>query len=74
MEAVDLHLERLCSHNVTNTTRLVNTVSIPMLLRNVQSKRIDAKQHCFTADRVLPAYETFDRAADTNALNVIIEA
>ena len=41
---VDLHLERLWSHNVTITTRLVDTVSIPMLLKTVQSKRIDAKQ------------------------------
>ena len=74
---VDLHLERLCSHNVTNTTRLVNTVSIPMLLKTVQSKRIDAKQlitHRFRLDQVLPAYETFGKAAGAKALKVIIEA
>ena len=40
---VDLHLERLWSHNVTITTRLVDTVSIPMLLKTVQARRIDAK-------------------------------
>jgi hypothetical protein len=39
---VDLHLERLWSHNVTITTRLVDTVTTPMLLNTVQSKRIDA--------------------------------
>jgi alcohol dehydrogenase len=43
----------------------------------VQSKRIDAKQlitHRFRLDQVLPAYETFGKAADTKALKVTIEA
>ena len=74
---VDLHLERLWSHNVTITTRLVDTVSIPMLLKTVQAKRIDAKQlitHRFKLAQILEAYDTFVRAADTRALKVIIEA
>ncbi len=74
---VDLHLERLWSHNVTITTRLVDTVSIPMLLKTVQSKRIDAKQlitHHFKLDQILQAYEAFGKAAETKALKVIIEA
>ena len=41
---VELHLERLWSHNVTITTRLVDSASIPMLLKIVQSRRIDAAQ------------------------------
>jgi alcohol dehydrogenase len=74
---VDLHLERLWSHNVTITTRLVDTVSIPMLLKSVQSKRIDATQlitHRFKLDQILEAYDTFGGAATTKALKVIIEA
>ena len=74
---VDLHLERLWSHNVTITTRLVDTVSIPMLLKTVQSKRIDAKQlitHRFKLGEILQAYDTFGKAADTKALKVIVEA
>jgi len=74
---VDLHLERLWSHNVTITTRLVDTVSITMLLKTVQSKRIDAKQlitHRFKLGDILQAYDTFGKAADTKALKVIIEA
>ena len=74
---VDLHLERLWSHNVTITTRLVDTVSIPMLLKTVQSGRIDAGQlitHRFTLADIEQAYDTFSRAADTRALKVIIEA
>ncbi len=73
---VDLHLEKLWAHNVTITTRLVDTVSIPMLLKTVSSKKIDAKQlitHHFKLDQILQAYETFSKAADTKALKVIIE-
>ncbi|KWT76390.1 MULTISPECIES: zinc-dependent alcohol dehydrogenase family protein [unclassified Variovorax] len=74
---VDLHLERLWSHNVTITTGLVDTFSIPMLLNTVRSQRIDAKQlitHRFKLGEILQAYDTFGRAADTKALKVIIEA
>ena len=74
---VDLHLERLWSHNISITTRLVDTVTIPMLLKTVQSKTIDASQlitHRFKFDKILDAYETFGKAADTKALKVIIEA
>jgi len=73
----DLHLERLWSANVTITTRLVDTTSIPMLLKTVQSRRIDAKQlitHRFKLGQILQAYETFGKASDTKALKVIIEA
>ena len=73
---VDLHLERLWSHNVTITTGLVDTFSIPMLLKTVQSKRIDAKQlitHRFKLQEILQAYDTFGKSADTKALKVIIE-
>ena len=73
----DLDLERLWSHNVTITTGLVDTFSIPMLLKTVQSKRIDASQlitHRFKMTQMLQAYDTFGKAADTRALKVIVEA
>jgi alcohol dehydrogenase len=74
---VDLHLEKLWSHNVTITTRLVDTVSTPMLLRTVQSGKLQPKRlitHRFKLDKTLDAYDTFGRAATTKALKVIIEA
>jgi len=74
---VDLHLERLWSHNITITTRLVDTVTTPMLLKTVQSRKIDPKRlitHRFTLDRILDAYDTFGKAATTHALKVLIEA
>ena len=73
---VDLHLERLWSRNITITTRLVDTVTIPMLLKTVQSRKIDPKlliTHRFKLDRILDAYDTFGRAASTQALKVIID-
>ena len=72
---VDLHLERLWSRNITITTRLVDTVTTPMLLKTVQSRKIDPSRlitHRFTLDRILDAYETFGHAATTHALKVII--
>ncbi|MES2883738.1 MAG: zinc-binding dehydrogenase [Pseudomonadota bacterium] len=74
---VDLHLEKLWSHNITITTRLVDSITIPLLLKTVQSKRIDAAQlitHHFKLSDILQAYDTFGRAADTKALKVIIDA
>jgi alcohol dehydrogenase len=72
----DLHLENLWDRNITITTRLVDTVSTPMLLRILQSRKIDPKQlitHRFKLDKILDAYDTFGNAAETRALKVIIE-
>ena len=74
---VDLHLERLWSHNVTITTRLVDTAATPMLLRTVQAKKLDPQRlitHRFKLEKILDAYDTFSNAAKTKALKVIIEA
>lgn len=73
----DLHLERLWSHNITITTRLVDTVTTPMLLKTVASHKIDPKKlitHHFKLADILQAYDTFGRAADTHALKVIIDS
>jgi alcohol dehydrogenase len=72
-----LHLERLWDRNITITTRLVDTVSTPMLLKTAQSGRIDPRlliTHRFKLDAILEAYEVFSHAADTKALKVIIAA
>jgi alcohol dehydrogenase len=74
---VELHLELLWSQNITITTRLVDTVTTPMLLKTVQSKKLDPTlliTHRFKLDQILDAYDTFGRAAETKALKVIIEA
>jgi alcohol dehydrogenase len=76
-QKVALHLERLWDRNISITTRLVDTVTIPMLFKTVASRKIDPKRlitHRFKLDRILDAYETFGNAAKTKALKVIIEA
>jgi len=74
---VALHLERLWDRNISITTRLVDTVSTPMLLKTVQSGKFDPKRlvtHRFKLEAIVQAYETFAHAAESKALKVIIEA
>jgi alcohol dehydrogenase len=74
---VELHLERLWSQNITIATRLVDTVTTPVLLKAVTGKRIDPASlitHRFTLEKILDAYDTFGRAAETRALKVLISA
>jgi len=74
---VELHLELLWDRNITITTRLVDTVSTPMLLQTLQAKKIDPKlliTHRFKLAKILDAYKTFGDAATTKALKVLIEA
>lgn len=74
---VSLYLEQLWDRNITITTRLVDTVSTPMLLNTVRSHKIDPRlliTHRFKLDDILNAYETFGQAQKTRALKVSIEA
>jgi alcohol dehydrogenase len=71
-----IFLDKLWDRNVTITTRLVDTVSTPMLLKTVCAGRIDPGRlitHRFAFEEMAKAYETFSHAADTHALKVIIE-
>jgi alcohol dehydrogenase len=73
--SVALHLETLWSKNITITTRLVDTVTTPMLFKTVQSKKIQPKQlitHHFKLSQVIEAYDTFGNAAKEKALKVIL--
>jgi alcohol dehydrogenase len=73
---VSLQMERLWSHNITLTTRLVDTVTTPMLLKLVQSGRLDAKKlvsHRFDLTEIMNAYDTFSNAAKEKALMVILK-
>jgi alcohol dehydrogenase len=73
--SVDLHLEKLWSANISLTTRLVDAGTTPTLLKMVQTGRIDAKKlvsHRFKLSEIIKAYDTFDHAAQTHALKVVI--
>ncbi len=72
---VTLHIEKLWDRNVTLTTRLVDTVSTPMLLRMIGSGKLQPKRlvtHRFALDDVMAAYDTFGHAARDGALKVIL--
>ena len=70
-----LHLETLWSKNITITTRLVDTVTTPMLLKTVSSKKIDPTKlitHHFKLNDIVNAYDTFQNAARDKTLKVIL--
>jgi alcohol dehydrogenase len=71
-----LHLEKLWARDVTITTGLVDSYTIPQLMRLVASDRLDptlfATHHYSLQDTML-AYDTFADAAHTNALKVVLE-
>lgn len=72
---VQLNLDKLWDHNITLTTRLVDTVTTPLLLKTVLSKKIQPTKlitHHFEMKDLLKAYEIFGSAMKENALKVII--
>ncbi|MDP4174694.1 MAG: zinc-dependent alcohol dehydrogenase family protein [Bacteroidota bacterium] len=75
-QSVDLHLEKLWARNITITTRLVDTVSTPMLLKTVTSGKLQPEKlitHHFKLNEIMKAYDTFENAAQEKALKVILE-
>jgi hypothetical protein len=57
------------------TTRLVDAVTTPLLLKTVVSGKLQPQQlitHHFMLDQVMQAYDTFGNAMKEEALKVII--
>jgi alcohol dehydrogenase len=74
-KSVDLHLEKLWDRNITITTRLVDTATTPMLLKVVQSGKLQPQKlvtHRFALQDAMKAYDTFANAAAEGALKVIL--
>jgi len=74
-KSVELHLEKLWAQNITITTRLVDTVSTPMLLKTVQGNKLQPSRlitHHFKLNDIMAAYDTFGNAAKEKALKVIL--
>jgi len=72
---VELPMHEMWIKNVRLTMGLVDTVSIPTLLKMVASGRIPAEKmgtHSFTFDQMDEAYDVFGNAAANAALKVII--
>jgi alcohol dehydrogenase len=73
---VELHLEKLWNANITLTTRLVDAGTTPMLLKMIESGKLDAKKlvsHRFKLTEILKAYDTFAHAAKEHAVKVVIK-
>lgn len=74
--SVDLHLEKLWDRNITLTTALVDTYSIPTLLTSLKNGKLKPEQlitHRFDLKDILKAYEVFKDAAHQKALKVILK-
>jgi alcohol dehydrogenase len=72
---VELPMQEMWIQNVTLTMGLVDTVSIPTLLKMVASGRIPSEKmgtHSFTFGQMDEAYDVFKNAAANEALKVII--
>jgi alcohol dehydrogenase len=72
-----IHLETLWTRDVTITTGLVDTSTIPQLMALVSDGRLDPSAfatHHFGLDETMAAYDTFAAAATTDALKVILTA
>ena len=76
-KSAQLRLEKLWSHNVTITTRLVDTVTTPMLLKSVVAGKLQPRQlitHEFRLEQMMKAYDVFANAAQEKALKVLLRA
>jgi alcohol dehydrogenase len=71
-----LHLEKLWIRDVTITTGLVDTYTIPQLMKLVLSGHLDPLPfvtHRFALGDTMAAYDTFEDAANASALKVVLE-
>jgi alcohol dehydrogenase len=74
--SVTLHLEKLWARNITLRTRLVDTVTTPLLLKAIAAGRLLPGKlitHRFRLNEIMPAYDTFSHAARERALKVILK-
>ena len=72
---VELHMEKLWDRNISLTTRLVDTVTTPLLLKVVRSGKLQPGKlvtHRFAMDDIMKAYDTFANAAKEGALKVVL--
>jgi alcohol dehydrogenase len=74
-KSVDLHLESLWAQNITITTRLVDTVTTPLLLKTVAAGKLNPQAlitHRFKLSEIIQAYEVFGHADREKSLKVIL--
>jgi alcohol dehydrogenase len=75
-KSVELHMEKLWDRNISLTTRLVDTVTTPMLLKIVESGKLQPHKlvtHRFAMDDIMKAYDMFGNAAKEGVLKVVLK-
>jgi len=74
---VQFDIDTLWSRNITVRTGLVDTSTIPVLMRMLQAGKLEAEKmitHRFPLQDAMKAYDTFENAARERAIKVILEA
>ena len=68
-------MEKLWGRNISLTTRLVDTVTTPTLLKVVRSGKLEPSKlvmHRFAIKDIMKADDTFGNAAKEGALKVVL--
>lgn len=74
---VSLPLDQLWIQNIGISMGLVNTNTLPMLLKLIAQGKLPAEEfisHRYPLNDIMTAYDTFSRAAETGALKVMLNA
>ena len=74
-KSVELHKEILWTRNITIRMGVVNTNTIPVLLRMIQACKLDPTKlitHHFRLDEIVKAYEIFKNAAREQAIKIVL--
>jgi alcohol dehydrogenase len=74
-ESAELHKETLWIKNVTIRMGVVNTTTIPLLLRTIESGKLHPDRlitHHFAFSDVLHAYDVFANAAQEQAVKIVL--
>ncbi len=75
-KSVNLQLEKLWDRNITLTTALVDTFSIPILLKTLLNGKINPSSlitHHFDLKDILNAYKIFGNSSEQHTLKVILK-
>jgi alcohol dehydrogenase len=76
-EPATLHLEKLWAKQVTITTGIPSALSVPQLMKAIESGTLDGTtliSHRMPLSETVEGYDIFKNAATTNALKVVLTA
>ncbi|NTW00167.1 MAG: zinc-dependent alcohol dehydrogenase family protein [Oscillochloris sp.] len=74
-KSVELHKEVLWTRNITIRMGVVNTSSIPVLIKMIQACKLDPSpliSHHFRLDEIVHAYDIFRNAAQEQAIKIVL--